>query len=97
MPVTKPALITITLRSFLIPTVRASDLARRAGVSRQYVGAVLRGERPPSDKLLTAAAELGIPVSFEETLESAKPAVAGLRAPRNNNRDRDYTPLPPAH
>ena len=51
-----------TLRAYLIPAVRVSELARHAGVSRQYIGLVLRGERPPSEKLLTAAKELGIPV-----------------------------------
>jgi transcriptional regulator with XRE-family HTH domain len=51
-----------TLREYLTPAVRASDLARTAGVSRQYISDVLRGYRPPSAKLLVAAAELGIPV-----------------------------------
>ena len=53
---------TETLREHLVPAVRPTDLARAAGVSRQYVYDVLRGHRPPSRKLLDAAAELGIPV-----------------------------------
>lgn len=57
---------TATLRKYLTPTVRASDLAREAGVSRQYVSDVLRGYRAPSRKLLAAAAELGIPVKVPE-------------------------------
>jgi transcriptional regulator with XRE-family HTH domain len=51
-----------TLRTLLIPRVRPSDLARQAGVSRQYVSDVLAGKRPPSAKLLSAAAELGLPI-----------------------------------
>lgn len=50
------------LRNLLIPKVRPSDLARQAGVSRQYVSLVLDGKRPPSNKLLNAAAELGLPI-----------------------------------
>ena len=53
---------TATLREHLRPTVRPIDLARAAGVSRQYVHDVLQGHRPPSEKLLMAAVELGIPV-----------------------------------
>lgn len=52
----------IRLRPFLMPAVRPTDLARAAGVSRQYVYDVLNGHRPPSAKLLDAARELGIPV-----------------------------------
>jgi transcriptional regulator with XRE-family HTH domain len=51
-----------TLRAFLVPTIRPTDLARRAGVSPQYVYAVLNGKRPASERLITAAAELGLPV-----------------------------------
>jgi transcriptional regulator with XRE-family HTH domain len=58
---------TTTLRRYLLPEVRPSDLARRAGVSRQYVSAVLLGQRPPSERLLKAASELGVPVVAEET------------------------------
>jgi transcriptional regulator with XRE-family HTH domain len=50
------------LRPFLVPAVRPSDLTRRAGVSRQYVSAVLLGHRPPSARIVEAAAELGLPV-----------------------------------
>ena len=53
---------TETLRAHLRPTVTASELALVAGVSRQYVSDVLQGHRSPSQKLLAAAAELGIPV-----------------------------------
>jgi transcriptional regulator with XRE-family HTH domain len=54
----------VALRPFVIPTVRPSELARQAGVSRQYVHAVITGKRPPSAKLLRAAAELGLPVQL---------------------------------
>ena len=50
----------LALRSRLIPKVRATDLARSAGVSRQYVYSVLEGRRPPSERLLSAAEELGL-------------------------------------
>jgi transcriptional regulator with XRE-family HTH domain len=50
------------LLPFLVPAVRPSDLARRASVSRQFVSMVLLGQRPPSERILTAAAELGLPV-----------------------------------
>jgi transcriptional regulator with XRE-family HTH domain len=52
----------VRLRPFTVPTVRPSELARAAGVSHQYVSAVLAGRRPPSRKLLEAARELGVPV-----------------------------------
>jgi transcriptional regulator with XRE-family HTH domain len=57
---------TTTLRRYLIPEVRPSDLARKAGVSRQYVSAVLLGQRPPSERIIRAASELGIPVVEEK-------------------------------
>jgi transcriptional regulator with XRE-family HTH domain len=44
--------------------VRPADLAREAKVSHQYVSAVLAGRKPPSQKLLAAAAELGVPVDL---------------------------------
>ena len=50
------------LRAWLVPKVRPVDLARAAGCSHQYVSAVLAGRKPPSEKLLEAARELGIPV-----------------------------------
>jgi transcriptional regulator with XRE-family HTH domain len=52
----------VRLRPFVVPRVRGSDLARKAGVSQAYVSAVLAGRRPPSRKLIDAARELGIPV-----------------------------------
>jgi transcriptional regulator with XRE-family HTH domain len=52
----------LQLRPWLVPRVRAIDLAREAGVSHQYVSAVLNGRRPPSDRLLSAAKKLGLPV-----------------------------------
>jgi transcriptional regulator with XRE-family HTH domain len=52
----------LRLRPFLVPSIRPADLARTAGVSRQYVAAVLAGKRPPSKKLVAAARELGLPV-----------------------------------
>jgi transcriptional regulator with XRE-family HTH domain len=100
-PLTRNQAVGRALRAFLVPAVRPSDLARQAGVSRQYVSDVLLGKRPASERLIAAAAELGLPIHLivptaEVPTESAKPAVAGLRAPRNNNRDREYTPLRPA-
>jgi transcriptional regulator with XRE-family HTH domain len=50
------------LKEFTVPRVRASELARAAGVSHQYVSSVLAGRRPPSRKLLDAARELGLPI-----------------------------------
>jgi transcriptional regulator with XRE-family HTH domain len=57
------------LRPWLVPRVRASDLARAAGVSHQYVSQVLNGSKPPSDRLLDAARGLGLPVDviFRDT------------------------------
>jgi transcriptional regulator with XRE-family HTH domain len=52
----------LRLRAFLVPATRPSDLARAAGVSRQYVYAVLAGKRPPSARLVEAARDLGLPV-----------------------------------
>ena len=52
----------LQLRPWLMPRVRAMDLAREAGVSHQYVSAVLLGKKPPSDKLLAAAERLGLPI-----------------------------------
>lgn len=52
----------IRLRAWLLPRVRPIDLAREAGCSHQYVSAVLAGRRPPSERLLDAARNLGIPV-----------------------------------
>jgi transcriptional regulator with XRE-family HTH domain len=62
---------TATLREHLVPAVRPTDLARAAGVSRQYVHDVLQGHRPPSQKLLAAAAELGIPVEVPKRDKAA--------------------------
>ncbi len=50
------------LRPWLVPTVRPTDLARKAGVSPQYVYAVLAGKKRPSAKIVKAVAELGLPV-----------------------------------
>lgn len=52
----------VRLRAWLLPKVRPIDLAREAGCSHQYVSAVLAGQRPPSERLLDAARNLGIPV-----------------------------------
>jgi transcriptional regulator with XRE-family HTH domain len=62
---------TETLREHLVPTLRPTDLARAAGVSRQYVYDVLQGHRSPSRKLLVAAAELGIPVDVPPPQDEA--------------------------
>jgi transcriptional regulator with XRE-family HTH domain len=81
------------LRPFLVPAVRPSDLARKAGVSRQYVSAVLLGQRPPSERILRAAAELGLPVHLisateNDSTKSASPAfdrAQGLRKRTSND------------
>jgi transcriptional regulator with XRE-family HTH domain len=52
------------LRAFLVPKIRPTDLARKAGVSPQYVYAVLNGKRPASRRLIDAAAELGLPIAL---------------------------------
>jgi transcriptional regulator with XRE-family HTH domain len=73
-----------TLRAHLTPHVRASDLARTAGVSPQYISDVLHGHRPPSAKLLAAAAKLGIPVEVPK--KSANPAFGrGSKGSRVDN------------
>jgi transcriptional regulator with XRE-family HTH domain len=82
---------TEVLREHLVPAVRATDLARAAGVSRQYVYDVLRGHRPPSAKLLAAARELGIPVDVpleRARLSSRKSASPASRAQGSRDNDR---------
>lgn len=54
----------LRLRAFLIPAVRPSDLARAAGVPRQNVSEILSGRRPPTERIVRAAADLGLPVEF---------------------------------
>jgi transcriptional regulator with XRE-family HTH domain len=89
-----------TLRRYLTPEVRPSDLARKAGVSRQYVSDVLLGRRPPSERILRAASELGIPVIEEEPdgravaderagegVASAAPPSISSRAPISRRRE----------
>jgi hypothetical protein len=60
-------------------------------VSRQYVYSVLAGRRPPSRRLLDAAAELGLPVDLilgtNATTKSAKPAFG--RASKASRDERD--------
>jgi len=80
------------LRPFLIPAVRPSDLARKAGCSRQYVSAVLLGQRPPSERLLKAAAELGLPVHLifpagNGPTHSASPAFDRAQGSRERTTD----------
>jgi transcriptional regulator with XRE-family HTH domain len=79
----------IALRPYLVPVVRPSDLARRADVSRQYVSAVLLGQRPPSERILKAAAELGLPVHLifpagNGPTQSESPANRAHRFSRRN-------------
>jgi hypothetical protein len=51
------------MRAYLTPrNPRPVDVARVAGVSRQYVHAVMSGASPPSQKVIEACAELGLPV-----------------------------------
>ena len=52
------------LRPWLFPRIRPADLARAAGVSHQYVSAVLAGRKPPSERLIRAAASLGLPIDL---------------------------------
>jgi transcriptional regulator with XRE-family HTH domain len=83
------------LRAFLVPAVRPTDLARRAGVSAQYVYAVLDGKRPPSARIIKAAAELGLPVDdiFGQSPEKRVPGLAGQQGTRRLRNDK---PTPPA-
>jgi transcriptional regulator with XRE-family HTH domain len=39
-----------------------SEIAREAGVSRQYVWRILRGREVPSARVLSACERLGVPV-----------------------------------
>jgi len=41
---------------------RPIDIARRAGVSRQFIADILAGRAKPSSRVVSACAELGIPV-----------------------------------
>lgn len=50
------------LRAMIAPRVRPVDIARRAGVSRQFVHAVLAGQEKASPKVIRACRELGLPV-----------------------------------
>jgi hypothetical protein len=47
------------------PRVRQIDIAREAGVSRQYVFQVLSGQCPPSRKIIEACQRLGLPVDAD--------------------------------
>jgi transcriptional regulator with XRE-family HTH domain len=40
-----------------------SEIAREAGVSRQYVWRILRGREVPSARVLAACQRLGVPVN----------------------------------
>jgi transcriptional regulator with XRE-family HTH domain len=50
------------LRLWVTPKVTQADLARQAGVSRQFVAKVVNGQRRPSPKIVQAAEELGLPI-----------------------------------
>jgi transcriptional regulator with XRE-family HTH domain len=50
------------LRAWIVPKVKAADIAREAGVSHQYVSSILNGKKPPSEKVIDAAKRLGVPV-----------------------------------
>ena len=83
----------LALRAFLVPTFRPTDLARQAGCTRQYVYAVLNGERPPSARLLKAAGELGLPVEalFGQSPQMRVPALAGTKGTRDELDDAENT------
>jgi transcriptional regulator with XRE-family HTH domain len=52
----------VRLAAWMAQRLRPVDLARAAGVYPSYVHAVLSGQKPPSQKLLDAARDLGVPV-----------------------------------
>ncbi len=97
VPLTTQPTAGLALRPYLVPSVRPSDLARQAGVSRQYVSAVLLGQRPPSERILKAAAELGLPVHLipaagNGPTKSASPAFDRARDSRERTTDDEpYT------
>jgi transcriptional regulator with XRE-family HTH domain len=62
------------LRAFLVPSVRPTDVAREAGVTPQYVYAVLNGKRPASKRLIEAAGRLGLPIDVIFGSEMREPA-----------------------
>lgn len=61
------------IASYFETRVSQTDLARQAGVSRQYVQAVAARRRSPSKKLVRAAAELGIVNPLVAAIDLARP------------------------
>jgi transcriptional regulator with XRE-family HTH domain len=55
-----------------------SEIAREAGVSRQYVWRILRGREVPSARVLAACERLGVPVT--DVLSGADPCLRGNAA-----------------
>ena len=54
----------LLLRELVEPRVRAADIARAGGFSRQYTSQVLRGDLPPSERFLEACREVGLPIDL---------------------------------
>jgi hypothetical protein len=52
----------LVLKAWITPRWRPVDIARKAGVSRAFVAAVMAGRAPASLKVRQACAELGLPV-----------------------------------
>jgi hypothetical protein len=50
----------LVLRAMIAPRLRPVDIARRAGVSRQYIHSILNGEEPASPRVIEACRELGL-------------------------------------
>jgi hypothetical protein len=52
----------LVLNAIIQPKVRATDIARTAGVSRQFISGVLAGREKASPRVIEACRELGLPV-----------------------------------
>lgn len=77
----------VRLKCWLIDTAppTQAELARRAGVSKQTISKVLRGIVAPSQEVLRAAEELGLP-PYRPLSESG--AITSVRARRGKNGAR---------
>ena len=54
----------LALRTMIEPRTRPVDIARQAGVSRQFVHAVLIGKEKASPRIIEACLSLGLPVDL---------------------------------
>lgn len=76
---------------------RPAEIADRAGVSRQYVDHVLAGRVRPSERIIAACEELGIPVEliFGQSPEMRVPALAGTSGTRDDTDDDESSATGP--